>query len=97
MAWCGTRGRKLSAVLAHVCGLTVEGVDCASEPPLAVAVEPEGLPDLYEWEGGARVGEGSPETVGRSVRLHRGAGGLHGFVAGGDGGVEEVVVADDER
>jgi len=54
------------------------------------------LPDLEEWDGGSRAGEGSPETVGGSLRLHRGEGGFHGFVAGGYGAVEVVVVADEE-
>jgi len=49
------RGKE-AAVVADVHGITVEGVDGAAEPPLAVAVEPDGLNDLDEWDGGARVG-----------------------------------------
>jgi len=45
---------------------------------------------------GAGVGEGAAEAVGGGVRFHGRAGGLHGAVARGDGGVDWVVVADQE-
>jgi len=41
------------AVVADVHGLAVEGVDGAAEPPLAVAVELDGLADFDERDGGA--------------------------------------------
>jgi len=83
-----------AVVAGNVDGLAVEGVDAALKPTVFVAVEPDGLADLDERDVGAVVGESAEEMVGGSVCLHGGAGGLHGTVAGGDGGVDVVVVAD---
>jgi len=45
--------------VANVHSIPVERVDGAAEPPLAVAMEPDGLADFDEWDGGARVGPGA--------------------------------------
>jgi len=89
-------GGKNAAVVADVHGLAVEEVDSAADPPLAVAVKPDGLSDLYERDGSARLGEGAALAVGGGVGLHGGSGGRHGAVVGGDGGFKVVVGADKE-
>ena len=85
-------GEKL-AVVAHVHGLAVERVDGISEPAVAVAVEQDLLAEFDEWDGSAGVGKGTAEAVSGRAVLHRVACGLHGPVAGGDGGVGVVVMA----
>jgi len=42
------------------------------------------------------VREGAAQAIGGGVGLHRGTGNLHGAVAGSDGWVIVVVVADEE-
>jgi len=92
----GLVGGADAVVAGDVDGFAVEGVDAALETAVFVAMEPDGLADFDKWDVGAGVGEGATEAVGGGVRLHGGAGGLHGAVAEGDGGVDEVVVADQE-
>jgi len=71
-------------------------VDGAAEPPLAVAVKPDGWADFKERDGAARVGEGTAQAVSGGVGLHGGSGGVHGALAGSDGRFSVVAVADEE-
>jgi len=74
--------------------LSVKGMDGAAEPAVPVPVEPDGLSDLDEGDGGAGVRQGAAEVVCGGVAFHGGPGGLHGGGACGDGGVGVEVVPD---
>jgi len=84
-----------AAVVSDVHCLAIETVHRAAEPPFAVAVEPDSLADLNEWESGAGVEEGAAKVVGSDVRFHCGTRGLHDAVASGYCGVKVLVVADE--
>ena len=89
-------GREQFAVALYGYSLAVKGVDAPAEPAEAVPVNRDLLVDRHDGHAGAGVEEGAVEAGVRRVALYGGAGGLHGGVASGDGGVGVVVVAGQE-
>ena len=92
----GLVGREKRAVALYVYGLAIEGLDAAAEPAEVMAVKSNLLVDRHEGYVGAGVGEGTVQAVGGRVAFHCDAGGPHGGVPAGDGGIGIVVVTNQE-